>query len=85
MSKGFLILLFGGFAAVFAATWLLTAPSSVAVEGGSAQAVLGSPNAPSVSSCEEAMEKGLGPFHAGQPNYRADLDPDGDGIACPPM
>jgi hypothetical protein len=28
---------------------------------------------------------GKGPLFRGQPGYRPDLDPDGDGVACKPV
>ncbi|WP_230205183.1 excalibur calcium-binding domain-containing protein [Parafrankia elaeagni] len=33
-------------------------------------------------SCGEARAAGAAPLAAGQPGYRAGLDPDGDGVAC---
>jgi len=36
------------------------------------------------SSCEEARAGGKAPLRSGEPGYRAELDPDGDGIACAP-
>ena len=36
------------------------------------------------SGCNEARAAGAAPVYAGQPGYRADMDGDGDGIACEP-
>lgn len=36
----------------------------------------------SIQSCTEAREKGYAPLHRGDPGYRAELDGDGDGVAC---
>ncbi|WP_369635335.1 excalibur calcium-binding domain-containing protein, partial [Nocardia sp. JMUB6875] len=40
--------------------------------------------APSVyyKSCADAKRAGAAPLHRGDPGYRAELDRDGDGIAC---
>lgn len=85
MSKAFLLLVLAGFAAVFAATWAMTAPPAVPAAPVIASGQPATSASVSVGSCEEAREKGLGPFYGGQPGYRPDLDPDGDGLACPPM
>jgi hypothetical protein len=37
------------------------------------------------SGCREARATGKAPLYAGQPGYRADMDGDGDGIACEPI
>jgi hypothetical protein len=34
------------------------------------------------STCEEARAAGKAPIRAGEPGYRSELDPTGDGIAC---
>ena len=34
--------------------------------------------------CNEARAAGAAPVYAGQPGYRAEMDGDGDGIACEP-
>ena len=34
--------------------------------------------------CGEVIASGNAPLLAGRPGYKAELDPDGDGIACPP-
>lgn len=36
------------------------------------------------ADCAAAAKAGKQPLWAGQPGYRAELDPDGDGLACPP-
>ena len=36
------------------------------------------------SGCNEVRAAGKAPLHAGQPGYRSDMDPDGDGVACEP-
>lgn len=35
-------------------------------------------------SCQQAQAAGKAPMLQGRPGYRAELDPDGDGVACPP-
>ncbi|HEY0026286.1 MAG TPA: excalibur calcium-binding domain-containing protein [Allosphingosinicella sp.] len=34
--------------------------------------------------CNAAREAGVAPLYAGEPGYRAEMDRDGDGIACEP-
>jgi Excalibur calcium-binding domain len=34
--------------------------------------------------CDEARAAGAAPMHRGHPGYRAELDRDGDGVACEP-
>ena len=36
------------------------------------------------SGCNEVRALGKAPIHAGDPGYRAEMDGDGDGIACEP-
>jgi hypothetical protein len=36
------------------------------------------------ASCAAARDAGAAPLYSGKPGYRAELDPDGDGIACQP-
>jgi hypothetical protein len=36
------------------------------------------------SGCNAVRSAGLAPLYRGQPGYRADMDGDGDGIACEP-
>ena len=36
------------------------------------------------ADCDAAKAAGKGPLYEGQPGYRKDLDPDGDGMACIP-
>ena len=38
----------------------------------------------SYSGCNEARAAGKAPIYAGQPGYRAEMDGDGDDIACEP-
>lgn len=35
------------------------------------------------TSCHDVWAGGQGPFERGEPGYTEQLDPDGDGIACP--
>lgn len=35
------------------------------------------------TSCDQVWLGGQGPFKKGEPGYTKQLDPDGDGIACP--
>jgi len=39
---------------------------------------------PSYAGCATARAAGVAPLLRGQAGYRADLDPDGDGVACDP-
>jgi hypothetical protein len=34
------------------------------------------------ADCAQAQAAGKAPLLSGEPGYRADMDPDGDGIAC---
>jgi len=82
MSKSFLLLVLCAAVAAFGGTWLMigdpaAAPASPAM-------TLAKGPTPEILSCEDAQKKGLAPMYAGTPGYRADLDPDGDGLACPP-
>jgi hypothetical protein len=36
------------------------------------------------ATCAAARDAGQAPLMSGQPGYREELDPDGDGIACQP-
>ena len=36
------------------------------------------------AGCDQVRAAGKAPLHAGEPGYRPELDPDGDGIACEP-
>jgi hypothetical protein len=83
MTKGFLLLVLSVSAIAFAGTWLVTGESSSSSSGGTMK-VAGGGKTDQISTCEEAVEQGLAPMYAGTPGYRADLDPDGDGLACPP-
>lgn len=40
------------------------------------------PFAVSLATCDDARAAGVAPLRRGDPGYRADLDPDGDGTAC---
>jgi len=35
--------------------------------------------------CNEVRAVGKAPLHAGQPGYRAEINGDGDGVACEPV
>lgn len=35
--------------------------------------------------CAAVRDAGKAPLYTGQPGYRRELDPDGTGMACPPM
>ncbi|WP_324828613.1 DUF1294 domain-containing protein [Qipengyuania zhejiangensis] len=37
------------------------------------------------SGCDEVRAAGKAPLHYGQPGYRAEMDGDGDGLACEPI
>jgi hypothetical protein len=36
------------------------------------------------ANCDAARAAGKAPLMSGQPGYREELDPDGDGVACQP-
>ncbi len=38
---------------------------------------------PTYANCEQAFDAGAAPLYAGDPGYGPELDPDGDGVACP--
>jgi len=84
MTKGFLLLVLCASAIAFAGTWLATGDSSSSSSSGGTMKVAGGGKTDQISTCEEAVKQGLAPMYAGTPGYRADLDPDGDGLACPP-
>ena len=50
-------------------------PASQSASAGSESSVF-------YSGCREVRAAGAAPLHRGQPGYRADMDGDGDGIAC---
>lgn len=80
MGRGFLFLLLGGFAITFFATWHMAGPAEpppppVRIANG--QMVV-------PKTCEEAEKLGVAPLMVGRPGYSRELDPDGDGLACPP-
>jgi hypothetical protein len=54
--------------------------------GAPAQAIAAETSAIPVfySGCNEVRERGLAPLYEGDPGYRADMDGDGDGVACEP-
>jgi excalibur calcium-binding domain-containing protein len=80
MSRGFALLLLCGSAVTFAAVWQLTGePAPAAQPAQTASGPIATPE-----SCEEAEALGVAPLMAGQPGYSEKLDPDGDGLACPP-
>lgn len=70
----------------FAATWSMmggtAAPHAAVVAAGAPIAV--QPDRP-FTSCDEARQAGAAPLMAGRPGYNVDLDPDGTGLACPPL
>lgn len=80
MTRGFFVLLLGCSALAFAATWYFTGESPKVVPVRAADGRMIVPK-----TCEEAIARGVAPLMAGQPGYTKDLDPDGDGLACPPL
>ena len=56
------------------ATGSATAPAASAAQGRSVH----------YAGCNEVRALGKAPLTAGQPGYRAEMDGDGDGIACEP-
>lgn len=36
------------------------------------------------SGCDDARSAGVAPLYIGEPGYRAEMDGDGDGVACEP-
>lgn len=81
MDRGFPIVLIASFMGVFGLTWHLTGSGDPVAKAGP-PAVAQQEIAP--KTCEEAEALGLAPMMAGRPGYRAELDPDGTGVACPP-
>ena len=70
-------------AAAFAATWsFMGEPGSSSARPAGAQ-----PTGETLvfETCEEARAAGQAPLMAGRPGYNPDLDPDGTGLACPPL
>ena len=89
--EGFL--LFTGAASVltFCGVWIASAPAvggPVPPPPSPAETTLDAPGVPSTvyyySGCREARAAGAAPLHRGDPGYRAEMDGDGDGIACEP-
>ena len=67
----------------FAATWgIMDEPGSSLSRPVSAQQNDGTMV---FETCEEARAQGQAPLMAGRPGYNPDLDPDGTGLACPPL
>lgn len=58
----------------------LVSPSDKATGAADASAPAGA----YYSYCSEARAAGVAPLYRNQPGYRADLDRDGDGVACEP-
>jgi hypothetical protein len=79
MNRGFLVLLFALCGVAFAAAWRLSTPDMP-------PPAIKTPNGKlvAVTNCDDARANGVAPLLAGQPGYTSKLDPDGDGIACPP-
>ncbi|WP_331767359.1 excalibur calcium-binding domain-containing protein [Embleya sp. NBC_00896] len=42
------------------------------------------PTGRTFANCDEARAAGVAPLHSGEPGYSAELDADGDGVACEP-
>jgi hypothetical protein len=84
MNRGFLLFTLLAFGIVFGATWYaLGLDGASAQNGGGALGVTATAST-APANCEEAEAMGVAPLMAGRPGYSRDLDPDGDGIACPP-
>ena len=85
MDARFILLVLAACALAFAGTWMISgdergpAASFQSSAAADAPAAAGAP-----ASCEEAEKRGLAPIMAGQPGYSRKLDPDNDGVACPP-
>ena len=83
MDGKFALVMICASAVAFAATWnLMGEPATssskpVAVQENGETLVF--------KNCEEVRAKGLAPLMAGRPGYNRELDPDGTGMACPPI
>ena len=60
-------------AITFLGAWGLLSPGKVTASGDAYYA-----------NCNAARSAGAAPLHVGAPGYRAELDRDGDGVACEP-
>lgn len=87
MDRSFLMLLVSASTVVFAGVFLFTGSPDAT----SAPARLPPPlktktgEVITIKDCDDARAKGVAPLMPGQPGFRPDLDPDGDGVACPPF
>ena len=90
MGRGFLLFTGVASALTFGAVWIASAPAvggPVPPTPSPAETTLDAPAVPSTvyySGCHEARAAGAAPLHRGDPGYRAEMDGDGDGIACEP-
>lgn len=79
----------GGIKARYSALWLAAAALAVAYASGAFDRAprMGRQGLESpvyYRRCADARAAGAAPIYVGQPGYRAELDGDGDGIACEP-
>ncbi len=100
MDFRFLALLLVGSSTAFAGTWMYLDQPGAAETAQLAAAPVNPAAAPvnpaatavrnpggqmvQIKDCNHARAMGVAPLMAGQPGYRADLDFDGDGLACSP-
>ena len=70
-------------AAAFAATWSYMDEPASPLSGPTAVQQTG--EILHFETCEEARAAGHSPLMAGRAGYNPDLDPDGTGMACPPL
>lgn len=83
MDGKFALVMICASAIAFAATWnLMDEPAPTSSQ---AAAVQEDGETLVFKSCEEVRAKGLAPLMAGRPGYNRELDPDGTGMACPPI
>ena len=88
MDGKFIALIMCASGTAFAGTWLLMSrdPAAAAEAPRTAEVAMVDQAGKVVSfaSCEEVRMANQAPLMAGRPGYTRDLDPDADGIACPP-
>ena len=88
MNRNFFLLILFASATAFGGTWWYlgqTTDKNAAVREPSRENVLVKQgDHVEYSDCGEVIASGNAPLLTGRPGYKAELDPDGDGIACPP-
>ena len=79
--NGAQLLATAGFAGIAAGTLWASLPPAALMSPDEAARVEASVT---YAGCNDVRALGKAPLYAGQPGYRADMDGDGDGIACEP-